>query len=581
MAITKVTRTLLSTGIVDNSNATAITIDSSENVGIGTTSPTEALSISSNDGLVSTTSTASKTAGVLTGGYLIYSGDGSGAGDGNRAGIQSFSTNSVGSTYDLRFYTSNGSTNLVEGMRIDSSGNVGIGDTSPDQKLHVNSGSSNVVAKFESTDSIAVIQLKDNNGEAEIGAIGNDIGFYPAGAERMRIASNGQVLLTAAHPSIQFTDSSDNSDAYIQADGGTLKFFADDNNEVGSSLQSFHIDGSEKMRIDSSGNLLVGKTSASITTAGAELRPNGQVFATQSGNYPLLLNRTTSDGDIIQLRKDNTTVGSIGATSGVLTIGNNNSGGIIFGYSGSHTFIEPSNTSGASVDDGATLGSSSKRFKDLYLSGIANIGTYLRFGGASNYYIHSDNANYLRFGTAGSERMRISASGRLLVGGSTDRGGNICVGGTSTTARVIPQSDNVGYVGQSDFRWQAIYAVSGSIQTSDEREKTEIKETTLGLDFIKDLKPVSYKWIDGEQQNKGKDEREHQGLIAQQVAETVEKHGVNKNDFGGLDIQKTEKYDDFYGMSYDQLIAPLIKAIQEQQTIIDDLKTRIETLENV
>ena len=177
--------------------------------------------------------------------------------------------------------------------------------------------------------------------------------------------------------------------------------------------------------------------------------------------------------------------------------------------------------------------------------------------------------------------MRISTDGRLLVGGSTDRGGNICVGGTSTTARVIPQTDNVGYVGQSDFRWQAIYAVSGSIQTSDEREKTEIKETTLGLDFIKDLKPVSYKWIDGEQQNKGKDEREHQGLIAQQVAETVEKHGVNKNDFGGLDIQKTEKYDDFYGMSYDQLIAPLIKAIQEQQTIIDDLKTRIETLENV
>ena len=52
-----------------------------------------------------------------------------------------------------------------------------------------------------------------------------------------------------------------------------------------------------------------------------------------------------------------------------------------------------------------------------------------------------------------------------------------------------------------------------------------------------------------------------------------------QNDFGGLDIQKTEKYDDFYGMSYDQLIAPLIKAIQEQQTIIDDLKSRIETLE--
>ena len=69
--------------------------------------------------------------------------------------------------------------------------------------------------------------------------------------------------------------------------------------------------GTERMRLDSSGNLLVGKTAAGISTTGVELRPNGQLFATQSANYPLLLNRTTSDGDIIQLRKDNTTVGSI------------------------------------------------------------------------------------------------------------------------------------------------------------------------------------------------------------------------------------------------------------------------------
>ena len=45
MAITKVTRTLLSTGIVDNSNATAITIDSSENVGIGLTNQANKLQV--------------------------------------------------------------------------------------------------------------------------------------------------------------------------------------------------------------------------------------------------------------------------------------------------------------------------------------------------------------------------------------------------------------------------------------------------------------------------------------------------------------------------------------------------------
>ena len=162
--------------------------------------------------------------------------------------------------------------------------------------------------------------------------------------------------------------------------------------------------------------------------------------------------------------------------------------------------------------------------------------------------------------------------------GTTSGGAHLVIGGNSNTARVLPATDNVGYIGESVHRWQAIYAVTGSIQTSDEREKTEIKETTLGLNFIKDLKPVSYKWIDGEQQNKGKDEREHQGLIAQQVAETVEKHGIDKNTFGGLDIQKTEKYDDFHGMSYDQFVAPLIKAIQEQQAQIEALQSEINLL---
>ena len=71
-----------------------------------------------------------------------------------------------------------------------------------------------------------------------------------------------------------------------------------------------------------------------------------------------------------------------------------------------------------------------------------------------------------------------------------------------------------------------------------------------------------------------KDKRSHQGLIAQEVAETLEKHGVDKNEFGGLDIQKTDKYNDFHGMSYEQFIAPMIKAIQELKAEIEILKNK-------
>ena len=256
----------------------------------------------------------------------------------------------------------------------------------------------------------------------------------------------------------------------------------------------------ERMRIDSSGRVLIGDTSSS--------------FADASGDD--------------------------------LVIGNN---------SGSH---------------GLTIHSAAANTSSIF---FGNDGTNGNIDGSVQYFHESFGTVALRrslvFKTAGDNtRMVIDGSGLLLMHGTSD------------SARIIPATDNVGYIGESTHRWQAIYAVNGSIQTSDEREKTEVKKTTLGLDFIKDLKPVSYKWIDGEQQNKGKDEREHQGLIAQQVAETVEKHGIDKNTFGGLDIQKTEKYDDLHGMSYGQFVAPLIKAIQEQQALIETLTARVEQLEN-
>ena len=124
MAITKVSRGLLSTGIVDNSNATAITIDSSENVGIGTTSPTEKLSILGGHVSVGDSTGANGTEFLLEG-YRELSG---GSKYGNISIRSTYNTGSNAS--DMLFYTASGGTNTAERMRIDSSGDVQIGTTS-------------------------------------------------------------------------------------------------------------------------------------------------------------------------------------------------------------------------------------------------------------------------------------------------------------------------------------------------------------------------------------------------------------------------------------------------------------------
>ena len=68
------------------------------------------------------------------------------------------------------------------------------------------------------------------------------------------------------------------------------------------------------MRIDSSGNLLVGKTSADNTTAGCRVRGDGFASFVRSGAEPALINRLTDDGSLLTLQKDGSTVGSIGTT---------------------------------------------------------------------------------------------------------------------------------------------------------------------------------------------------------------------------------------------------------------------------
>jgi hypothetical protein len=191
-------------------------------------------------------------------------------------------------------------------------------------------------------------------------------------------------------------------------------------------------------------------------------------------------------------------------------------------------------------------------------------------GGSSNTIFLRDNGN---------ESMRIDASGNLIVGKTStdfDTAGfhlapegalysGIQTASASSTYHVRDTTNNAWkfYVQGSG----TINATSTSITSlSDERLKENIINLETGLTEVMALKPRRFDWKEGE----GSGAKNVTGFIAQEV-ETVLPDLIG--DFMHDDI------DDAKSVKMGDMIPTLVKAIQEQQTIIESLTARIETLE--
>ncbi|GMQ56396.1 hypothetical protein AN1V17_07890 [Vallitalea sediminicola] len=155
------------------------------------------------------------------------------------------------------------------------------------------------------------------------------------------------------------------------------------------------------------------------------------------------------------------------------------------------------------------------------------------------------------------------------------------------------KGDNQIQLGNSDTTTYAY----GSVQNrSDRRDKTDIQDTKLGLDFIMGLKPVEFKWdyredyveettnedgsIDLKEIPKDgskKRKRLHQGFIAQDVKALMDSLGV---EFAGYQDHKVKGGEDVLTLGYTEFIPPLVKAIHQQHKSILKLQKKIEMLEN-
>lgn len=247
----------------------------------------------------------------------------------------------------------------------------------------------------------------------------------------------------------------------------------------------------------------------------------------------------------------------------------------------------------------------------------------LLFLGANDYIEFNEGGNLFFFRADGAAGAGISAgyggftsiecSGSILASGDLEANDQINAGGVIYSDTHIrnqwvemfdsagigysrPMADNDTQSGSSSRRWTRVFAVNTTISSSDERDKLDINDSPLGLDFINALRPVSYRWKVGEKKaiidqegkpildadgNKTYEIREgvrkHYGLISQEVKQALDDSGVD--DFAGWVQDDLSDPDSHQSISYEQFIAPLIKSVQELSAEVQTLKAKVAELE--
>jgi hypothetical protein len=233
--------------------------------------------------------------------------------------------------------------------------------------------------------------------------------------------------------------------------------------------------------------------------------------------------------------------------------------------------------SGTGIDFGQDQGTYS-----TWVTGrIASPRTNSNWGGSLTFLTNNDSSE-----TALIERARIDSSGNLLVG-TTDANINSGAGlkflpSTTASMGIVGASStnsNTSYhlysTGAANYRFYVgyggtVYATSTTITgISDVRLKENIRDLDDGLDVVMALKPRKFDWKEG----KGADTKNARGFIAQEFEQVLPDMIEEWKD-------PAPEGEEPYKAVNANLIPTLVKAIQEQQAIIQTLTDRITALEN-
>ena len=299
---------------------------------------------------------------------------------------------------------------------------------------------------------------------------------------------------------------------------------ADEGNVSAASSIRFRTDGTERMRLDLDGNLLVGTTTAPGV--------NGGGIAIYRSDYPRLTFRNSTSGD------------GTGDGLQVALVGNDVTYDLA--ESGYQRWTTAGTERARITSEGRLLVNHTSNTGTLAVKGIVA----LTGGDANTYAITcgNDASDAISFGSTSTNSYIQTWNGRNL--NLNDQGNAVYIkpaynNTTGSAANVFV--DSAGFLQRS---------------TSSLRYKTDVKNATHGLAEVLALRPVTYKGINDGETIFG-------GLIAEEI------HDAGLIEFVAYDAEGKPD-----ALHYGNMVSLLIKAIQEQQAMINDLKAKVAALES-
>jgi hypothetical protein len=542
-------------GIYTQDNANFFWDDTNNRLGIGTVSPQLRLHTVGGQGAVASFPTLSANSTAIfennlnTKIALVNSG-----GAGVNSSIQSYASGDTSPRAELQFVSDISSINFLTGntarMRINSSGNVGIGTTSPDANLTVN-GAASFAAGTALLPSIA--RAGDLNTGMWFPAA-DTIAFSEGGAEAMRIDSTGNVGIGTTLASGKLGVYGDAVNLHPVADNSS--------NGIGACILGNNV------AVGTSGLARLYMTGNNAAHAGAMDLRSGSVVSSYINMFDTLGALTVN-------------ISADGAANNYIM------GNVGIGTSSPATKFQVAGTSG-SLNARINAGNTGLDITNDDSTGVVNLATTPLGGGGKVMSFTMYN------GSSSAEAMRIDASGAVLVAGTSTsayfdgnlnvlKSGNIAFCATTTNnvnaapiaaTNTATSGDNVFITFQTEtsptvrgtITYNRTAGLTSYNTTSDQRLKDNIVDASSALSKINSVKIRSFDW---------KETGNHVdfGVIAQELI-IVAPECVTKGQDNEDSTIKTS-----WAVDTSALVPAMIKAIQEQQTIINDLTARIETLE--